>query len=334
MSQPVQKPEILGEPLLDHGPEHFILFPLKDSVAFDFYKKAQASLWTAEEMDLMEDRLQWTNRLTPAERFMLTQVLAFFATADSIVGENLVQRFSAEVQIPEFRMFYDFQAMMENVHWEVYSLLITTLIPNEDEQSHLFHAISTVPCVRAKADWALRWITSDASFASRVVAFAAVEGIFFSGAFASIFWLKKKGLMPGLTFSNELISRDEGLHTDFACYMYSCLQHKLPDATLTEIVTEASELEQVFWKEDTLVDGILGLSAPSMVQYIKFVTDRLLAALNVSKVYNTENPFEFIEMISLEGKTNFFEHRVSDYAKAFITGKGPVDFGSETNAEF
>ncbi len=195
-------------------------------------------------MDLTEDRLQWTNRLTPAERFMLTQVLAFFATADSIVGKNLVQRFSAEVQIPEFRMFYNFEAMMENVHWEVYSLLITTLIPNEDEQSHLFHVISTVPCVRAKADWALCWITSEASFASRVVAFAAVErNFFFPELLHRSFGSKKKGLMPGLTFSNELISRDEGLHTDFACYVYSCLQHKLLDT----ILTEASELEQVFW---------------------------------------------------------------------------------------
>ncbi|PBK66574.1 ribonucleoside-diphosphate reductase small chain-like protein [Armillaria solidipes] len=323
MTEPEQERERRAEPLLDPGPEHFILFPLKNSMAFDFYKKAQASLWTAEEMDLTEDRLQWKDRLTPAERSMLTNVLAFFATADSIVGENLVQRFSAEVQIPEFRMFYDFQAMMENVHWEVYSLLITTLIPDEDEQSHLFHAITTIPSVRAKAEWAMHWIASDAPFARRVVAFAAVEGIFFSGSFAAIFWLKKKGLMPGLTFSNELISRDEGLHTDFACFVYSCLHNKLPENTLTTIVTEASELEQDFWK-DTLVDGILGLSAPSMVQYIKFVTDRLLVALDVSKVYNTQNPFEFVEMISLEGKTNFFERRVSDYVKAFVTGKGPA----------
>ncbi|PBK82298.1 ribonucleotide reductase [Armillaria gallica] len=269
--------------------------------AFDFHKKAQASLWTAEEMDLTEDRLQWTNWLTPAERFILTQVL------------NLVQRFSAEVRIPEFRMFYNFQVMMENVHWEVYSLLITMLILDEDEQYHLFHAILSVPCVQAKVDWVLCWITSDASFASCVIAFATVEGIFFSGAFASIFWLKKKGMMPGLTFLNELISWDEGLHTDFACYMYSCLHHKLLDITLTNIM-------------NTLVNGVLGLSVPSMVQYIKFVTDRLLVALNVSKIYNMDNPFEFVKMISLEGKMNFFECWVSDYAKyakVFIMGEGP-----------
>ncbi|KAK0448205.1 ribonucleotide reductase subunit 2 [Armillaria borealis] len=248
MTEPDEERERRGEPLLDPGPEHFILFPLKNSMVFDFYKKAQASLWTAEEMDLTKDRLQWMDRLTPAERSMLTNVLAFFTTADSIVGENLVQRFSVEVQIPKFRMFYDFQAMMENVHWEVYSLLITTLIPDKDKQSHLFHTVTMIPSVHAKAEWAMRWITSDAPFACHVVAFTAVEGIFFSGSFAVIFWLKKKGLMPGLTFSNELISRDEGLHTDFACFVYSCLHQKLSENTLTTIVTEASELEQDFWK--------------------------------------------------------------------------------------
>ncbi|KAK0435790.1 ribonucleoside-diphosphate reductase small chain, partial [Desarmillaria tabescens] len=212
---------------------------------------------------------------------------------------------------------YEFQAMIENVHWEVYSLLVTTLIPDNEEQSRIFHAITTIPCVRSKAEWAMRWITSDAPFVSRIVAFAAVEGIFFSGAFVAIFWLKKKGLMPGLTFSNELIARDEGLHTDFACYVYSCLIKKLDETTMTQIVIEASELEQQFWS-DTLIDSILGLSAMAMIQYIKFVTDRLLVALNGSKVYNTVNPFEFVEMISLEGKTNFFEHRVSEYSRAFV----------------
>ncbi|PBK83626.1 ribonucleotide reductase [Armillaria gallica] len=322
MSEPIPTLKHCTEPLLDPGPDHFILFPLKNSMAFDFYKKAQVSFWAVEEMDLSEDRRQWTERLTLAERSMLTQVLAFFATADSIVGENLVQRFSAEVQIPEFRMFYNFQAMMENVHWEVYSLLMTMLIPDEDEQSHLFHAVMRIPCMCTKAEWAMRWIASDASFACRIVAFTAVEGIFFSGAFTAIFWLKKKGLMPGLTFSNELIARDEGLHTDFTCFVYSCLHQKIPETTLTAIVTEASELEQQFWKE-TLVNGILGLSAPVMVQYIKLITNRLLVALNVAKVYNTQNPFEFVGMISLEGKTNFFECDMSNYAKAFVTGQGP-----------
>ncbi|KAK0431611.1 ferritin-like superfamily [Armillaria borealis] len=247
MTEPDEERECCGEPLLDPGPEHFILFPLKNSMV------ASASCYTESDM----------------------------------LTTNLVQRFSAEVQIPEFRMFYDFQAMMENVHWEVYSL-----------RSGL--CIGSHPML---------------------LSLAAVEGIFFSGSFAAIFWLKKKELMLGLTFSNKLISRDEGLHTDFACFVYSCLHQKLSENTLTMIVTEASELEQDFWK-DILVDGILGLSAPSMVQYIKFVTDRLLVVLDVSKVYNTQNPFEFVEMISLEGKTNFFEHRVSDYAKAFVTGKG------------
>ena len=282
------------------------------------YKRAEASFWTAEEVDLSKDLHDWHNRLNDDERYFVSHVLAFFAASDGIVNENLLERFSAEVQIPEARCFYGFQVMMENIHSEMYSLLIDTYIKDAKQKTYLFDAVDTIPCIRKKADWALKWISDkESSFAQRLVAFAAVEGIFFSGSFASIFWLKSKGLMPGLTFSNELISRDEGMHTDFACLLIQHLNHK-PDPKLVEdIITQAVVIEKEFLT-DALPVALLGMNAKLMQQYIEFVADRLLLALGNKKVYNAQNPFNFMENISLAGKTNFFEKRVGDYRKAGV----------------
>ena len=282
------------------------------------YKKHEASFWTAEEIDLSKDLHDWHNRLNDDERYFISHVLAFFAASDGIVNENLVERFSGEVQVPEARCFYGFQIMMENIHSETYSLLIDTYINEPKQRTYLFDAIDTIPCIRKKADWALRWIADrESTFAQRLVAFAAVEGIFFSGSFASIFWLKKRGLMPGLTFSNELISRDEGLHTDFACLLLSHLNHRPSKAAILAIITEAVTIEQEFLT-DALPCALLGMNANLMKQYIEFVADRLLVALGNSKHYNVSNPFDFMENISLAGKTNFFEKRVGDYQKAGV----------------
>ena len=282
------------------------------------YKKAEASFWTAEEIDLSKDLHDWNKRLNDDERFFISHVLAFFAASDGIVNENLVERFSSEVQIPEARCFYGFQIMMENVHSETYSLLIDTYISEPKQRRYLFNAIDNIPCIRKKADWALRWISDkNSTFANRLVAFAAVEGIFFSGSFASIFWLKKRGLMPGLTFSNELISRDEGMHTDFACLLFSQLKNKPSPESVRAIITEAVEIEQEFLS-DALPCALLGMNATLMCQYIEFVADRLLLALGNVKVYHATNPFDFMENISLAGKTNFFEKRVGDYQKAGV----------------
>lgn len=285
------------------------------------YKKAEASFWTAEEIDLSKDLHDWHNRLNDDERYFISHVLAFFAASDGIVNENLVQRFSNEVQIPEARCFYGFQIMMENIHSETYSLLIDTYIKDSSQRTYLFDAIDTIPCIKKKADWAIRWIEDDKStFAQRLVAFAAVEGIFFSGSFAAIFWLKKRGLMPGLTFSNELISRDEGLHTDFACLLFSHLNNRPSKADVEAVITEAVTIEQEFLTE-ALPCPLLGINAKLMKQYIEFVADRLLIALGNPKVYHSTNPFDFMETISLAGKTNFFEKRVSDYQKAGVMAK-------------
>ena len=299
------------------------------------YKKAEASFWTAEEIDLSKDSHDWNNRLNDDERYFISHVLAFFAASDGIVNENLVERFSGEVQIPEARCFYGFQIMMENIHSETYSLLIDTYIKEQKQRTYLFDAIdtsksgssmwflpfvdlTTVPCIRKKADWAIRWIQDqNSTFASRLVAFAAVEGIFFSGSFASIFWLKKRGLMPGLTFSNELISRDEGLHTDFACLLFSHLNNRPSKQAVQNIITEAVTIEQEFLT-DALPCALLGMNSSLMKQYIEFVADRLLVALGNQKFYNVSNPFDFMESISLTGKTNFFEKRVGDYQKAGV----------------
>ena len=282
------------------------------------YKKAEASFWTAEEIDLSKDLHDWNKRLNDDERFFISHVLAFLATSDGIVYENLVESFSLEVQIPEARCFYGFQIMMENIHSETYSLLIDTYISDVRQRQYLFNAIDNIPCIRKKADWALRWISDEKStFACRLVAFAAVEGIFFSGSFASIFWLKKRGLMAGLTFSNELISRDEGMHTDFACLLFSQLKHKPSPELVQSIITEAVTIEQEFLS-DALPCALLGMNANLMCQYIEFVADRLLLALGNKKFYNATNPFDFMENISLGGKTNFFEKRVGEYQKAGV----------------
>ncbi|KAK4946734.1 Ribonucleotide-diphosphate reductase (RNR), small subunit [Elasticomyces elasticus] len=308
------------EDILKENPHRFVLFPIKFHEIWNMYKRAEASFWTAEEVDLSKDLHDWHNRLNDDERYFISHVLAFFAASDGIVNENLLERFSNEVQIPEARCFYGFQIMIENIHSEMYSLLIDTYIKDNKQKTYLFDAIDTIPCIRKKADWALTWISDkDSSFAQRLVAFAAVEGIFFSGSFASIFWLKSKGLMPGLTFSNELISRDEGMHTDFACLLMQHLKHKPSPELINKIITEAVAIEKEFLT-DALPCALLGMNAKLMQQYIEFVADRLLLALGNKRFYNAQNPFSFMENISLAGKTNFFEKRVGDYQKAGVMG--------------
>ena len=284
------------------------------------YKTAVASFWTAEEVDLTQDMNDWENKLSDDERHFIKHVLAFFAASDGIVNENLVLNFMREVQIPEARCFYGFQVAIENIHAEMYSLLIDSYIKEPKEKDFLFHALQNLPCVAKKGEWALRWIENAPSFAHRLIAFAAVEGIFFSGSFCSIYWLKKRGLMPGLTFSNELISRDEGLHCDFACLLYSMMENKLDPQEVRDIITEAVEFEKEF-VTDALPVSLIGMNADMMSQYIEFVADRLLMSLGVSKVYGTPNPFSWMDMISIQGKTNFFEKRVGDYQKAGVMTK-------------
>jgi len=307
------------EPILKENKDRFVLFPIRHNDIWEFYKKAEASFWTAEEIDLGQDLRDWEN-LNDGERHFISHVLAFFAASDGIVNENLAENFVSEVQYTEAKFFYGFQIAIENIHSETYSLLIDTLVKDAREKDKLFHAIETMDCVKKKADWALRWI-DDSTFQERLVAFAAVEGIFFSGSFCSIFWLKKRGLMPGLSFSNELISRDEGLHCDFACLLYnSHVKNKLPVARVTEIIENAVEIEKEF-VTDALPVKLIGMNADMMCQYIEFVADRLLLALGCPKIYNSTNPFDFMEMISLQGKTNFFEKRVGEYQKAGVINK-------------
>jgi ribonucleoside-diphosphate reductase beta chain len=303
------------EPLLAENPNRFVLFPIQNPQVWEFYKKAEASFWTAEEIDLSQDQKDWNN-LNDNERHFIKHVLAFFAASDGIVNENLAINFMQEVQMPEARCFYGFQIMMENIHSETYSLLIDTYIKDPKEKDYLFNALETVPAVQRKGQWALTWINSE-NFAERLIAFAAVEGIFFSGSFCSIFWLKKRGLMPGLTFSNELISRDEGLHCDFACLLYSYLENKLPEERVQAIIRDAVTIEQEF-VTDALPVSLIGMNARTMSQYIEFVADRLLVSLGCGKIYNATNPFDFMEMISVQGKTNFFEKRVAEYQKAGV----------------
>ena len=306
-----------NEILLKENKDRFVILPINYPRVWEMYKKHEASFWTAEEIDLGSDLAYW-NKLNAGERHFISHVLAFFAASDGIVNENLAVNFMSEVQLPEARCFYGFQIMMENIHSETYALLIDTYIKDPQEKHRLFHAIDTVPAVRKKAEWALRWI-SNGSFAERLVAFAAVEGIFFSGSFCSIFWLKKRGLMPGLTFSNELISRDEGLHCEFACLLYSMLADKMPAEKVRTIIMDAVAIEKEFITEALPVD-LIGMNAKLMQQYIEFVADRWLAELGYEKVYHTANPFDFMEMISLQGKTNFFEKRVGDYQKSGVIG--------------
>ena len=310
----------MSEPILADNPDRFVLFPIKYPKVWEWYKKAEASFWTAEEVDLNTDLSDWDNKLSADERHFVKHVLAFFAASDGIVNENLVLNFMREVQIPEARCFYGFQVAIENIHAEMYSLLIDTYIKDPKEKDFLFNALSTLPCVEKKGSWALRWIQNAPSFAHRLIAFAAVEGIFFSGSFCAIFWLKKRGLMPGLTFSNELISRDEGMHCDFACLLYSMLEHKLDPKEVAAIITEAVSYEKEF-VTDALPVSLIGMNAELMTQYIEFVADRLLMSLGNEKVYGTANPFSWMDMISIQGKTNFFEKRVGDYQKAGVMTK-------------
>lgn len=307
------------EPLLKENKNRFVLFPIQHNDIWQMYKKEEASFWTAEEIDLSQDLTDW-EKLNDGERHFVSHVLAFFAASDGIVNENLAQNFLEEVQYPEAKCFYGFQIMMENIHSETYSLLIDTYIKDPKEKDKLFNALETVPCVAKKGEWALKWIGSD-TFVERLIAFAAVEGIFFSGSFCSIFWLKKRGLMPGLSFSNELISRDEGLHCDFACLLYrKHIVNKLPEERVIEIITDAVKIEQEFVVDALPVD-LIGMNSKLMSQYIEFVADRLLAELGCKKIYNVSNPFDFMEMISLQGKTNFFEKRVAEYQKAGVMGE-------------
>ena len=306
-----------NEPLLDDNPNRFVLFPIKHDDIWQFYKKSEASFWTAEEIDLNQDLADWENKLNDDEKHFIKHVLAFFAASDGIVNENLAENMVNEVQYTEAKFFYGFQIMMENIHSETYSLLIDTYIKDAKEKDYLFTAIEHMDCVKKKAEWALRWI-DEGSFAERLIAFAAVEGIFFSGSFCSIYWLKKRGLMPGLTFSNELISRDEGMHCDFACLLYNQhIQNKLPKETIHKLITDAVEIEKEF-VTDALPVKLIGMNAEMMCQYIEFCADRLLVQLGNPKAYNAENPFPWMDLISLQGKTNFFEKRVGDYQKSGV----------------
>ncbi len=312
------------EPILEESTKRFVLLPIQHSDIWDFYKKAEASFWTAEEVDLSQDYKD-LETLNKDEQFFIFHILAFFAASDGIVNENLVMNLMRMVQYPEARSFYGFQIAIENIHSEVYSLLIDSYVKDEKERKYLFNAIETIPCVKKKADWALRWINGESSFVEKLIAFSVVEGIFFSGSFCAIFWLKKRGLMPGLTFSNELISRDEGLHTDFACLIYqNHIKYKLTSEHITSIIREAVTIEKEFICESLPV-ALIGMNANEMSQYIEFVADRLLLSLGLNKFYNSSNPFPFMEMISLQGKTNFFEKRVAEYQKAGVIKDKDID---------
>jgi len=322
------------EVLLDKSNDRFVLFPIKHSEIWDMYKKSMACFWTAEEIDLYQDLDDWKS-LSKQEKHYVSHILAFFSASDGIVNENLAQRFYNDVQLPEARAFYGFQMAMENIHAETYGLLIDTYIKDESEKNYLFNAIDNIPCIKKKADWALKWIYGNDDFALRLLAFAAIEGIFFSGSFCSIFWLKKRGLMPGLTFSNELISRDEGLHTDFACLLYNkYIIDKPSPEKVKALISEAVEFEQEFITE-ALPVSLIGMNSEMMKSYIEFVADRLMWQLGYSEIYGAKNPFDWMELISLQGKTNFFEKRVSEYQKAGVMTKDKNDnFEFTMDADF
>jgi ribonucleoside-diphosphate reductase beta chain len=310
----------MTEKILQDNPGRFVLFPIEHNDIWKFYKQQEACFWTAEEIDLAQDIQDWDYKLNDDEKHFVKHILAFFAASDGIVNENIALNFVNEVQYTEAKMFYGFQIMMENIHSETYSLLIDSYIKDKEEQLNLFNAIETIPAIKKKAEWAMRWIEKG-TFTERLIAFAAVEGIFFSGSFCSIFWLKKRGLMPGLTFSNELISRDEGMHCDFACHLSNNhIQNKLSEDKIKEIIVSALAIEKEFILE-ALPVRLIGMNADLMSQYLEFVTDRLLSALGCSKVYNSENPFDFMQNIALQGKTNFFEKRVAEYQKAGVNNK-------------
>jgi ribonucleotide reductase beta subunit family protein with ferritin-like domain len=318
------------EPILTRNDNRFVMFPIEHQDIWEMYKKSVDCFWRAEEIDLSKDYAHWET-LNADEKYFISMILAFFAASDGIVLENLATRFMGDVQIAEARAFYGFQIAMENIHSQTYSLLIETYIKNSEEKHRLFNALEYFPCIQKKGDWAQKWINDNRSgFATRLIAFACIEGIFFSGAFCSIYWLKKRGLMPGLTFSNELISRDEALHTEFAILLYKKLVKKLPKARIHEIIKEAVEIENEFIC-DALPCRLIGMNAGLMTQYIQFVADRLCLQLGYDKIYNVSNPFDFMELISLESKTNFFEKRVDAYALATKTVEGDV---FEFNADF
>ena len=307
--------KVVNEPLLSEEQNRYVLFPIQHKDIWEMYKKAEDSFWRTAEVDLSKDLTHW-NKLTEQEKHFISMILAFFAGSDGIVVENLGARFMNDVKVSEARAFYGFQIAMENIHSEMYSILIDTYIKDKDEKGKLFNALEEFPCIKKKGDWAIKWINDKrSSFAIRLVAFACVEGIFFSGAFCSIYWLKKRGLMPGLTFSNELISRDEALHTEFAVLLYGKLKKKIRKDKLYEIVKEAVEIEKEFITS-ALPCRLIGMNDIMMSQYIEFVADRLIVQLGYEPIYNASNPFEFMEMISIEGKTNFFEKRVGEYALA------------------
>ena len=322
-----------NESLLKENPNRYVLFPIKYDKIWDLYKKQQKCYWQADEMKLNEDMNDWNLKLNDDEKYFIKNVLAFFAGSDGIVLENLGTRFLTEVQIPEARCFYGFQLMMENIHSETYSLLIDTFIQDKVEKKRLFNAIEEIDCIKKKANWAIKWINDkDSTFALRLIAFAVVEGIFFSGSFCSIFWLKERGLMPGLTFSNELIARDEGMHTDFACLLYSMLSNKLSQKVIFNIIQEAVDIEKIFITE-SLPCNLIGMNSNLMTEYIEFVADRLLQQLGYNKLYNAKNPFPFMEMISIDSKVNFFEKRNEAYRKAEV-GQSERDMQFGLDEEF
>ncbi len=322
-----------AEPILQENKDRFVIFPIQHHDIWDWYKKQEACFWTAEEIDLHQDITDWNTKLNEDEKYFIKHILAFFAASDGIVNENLAENFVSEVQYTEAKFFYGFQLMMENIHSETYSLLIDTYIKDEKEKSILFKAIENFPAIAKKAEWALKWVESP-NFAERLIAFAAVEGIFFSGSFCSIFWLKKRGVMPGLTFSNELISRDEGMHCDFAVHLHNHhLKNKVSKERITEILTNALDIEREFITESLPV-SLIGMNAKLMTQYLEFVTDRLLVELGCNRVYNVNNPFDFMDMISLQGKTNFFEKRVSEYQKSGVMNKETQENKISFDADF
>lgn len=334
-TNPTKRVRIMAqlEPILQENKDRFVIFPIKHHDIWDWYKKMEASFWTAEEIDLHQDLTDWNQKLNSDERYFIKHILAFFAASDGIVNENLAENFVNEVQYSEAKFFYGFQIMMENIHSETYSLLIDTYVKDEKEKNQLFQAIEVFPAIQKKAQWALKWIESD-SFAERLIAFAAVEGIFFSGAFCSIFWLKKRGLMPGLTFSNELISRDEGVHCDFAVHLHNNhLVNKVSKERIREILIDALNIEREFITE-SLPASLIGMNSKLMTQYLEFVTDRLLVELECEKEYGTANPFDFMDMINLQGKTNFFEKRVGEYQKAGVMNKDKESDKISFDADF
>jgi ribonucleoside-diphosphate reductase beta chain len=330
---PAPAPVLLPEPLLQGSDDRFVIFPIRHPDIWEKYKQHMAVFWTPEEIDLSKDVKDWTEKLNDNERYFIKNILGFFAGSDGIVMENLAERFMREVQWPEAKFFYTCQNMLEAIHSETYSLLIDTYIQDKEDKANTLRAIQTIPCVKKKAEWAMSWIDSkDTDFGTRLLAFACVEGIFFSGAFCAIFWLKQRGVMPGLTLSNEFIARDEGIHTDFACLMYSKILNKLPKQKAHKIVRDAVKIEKQFITKSLPCD-LIGMNAVLMSQYIEFVADRLLLQLGYPKAYKTANPFSFMERISLENKDNFFEKRVSTYAKATV-GKDREEMKFATNADF